>query len=157
MAKMEWPSPPSKLLTCAPGFSSSLPVKRSLHLQKTRFIPMDALSSLHSPLLFNTPWERRQGQMLLLIKFKYTQQSFFQTHIILIWVSFPPSLCTEGGWGVRGLGGWVVDKQEICWQGVTGAKWIWVMGSWTMCLFNHLEVTPSVWCSAYGRTEHTAY
>lgn len=35
-----------------------------------------------------------------------------------------------------------VNEWETRWQ--EGAKWIWVMGSWAMCLFNHLVATPSV-------------
>jgi len=37
--------------------------------------------------------------------------------------------------------GEVGNEWETCWQ--EGAKWIWVMGSWAMCLFNHLVATPS--------------
>lgn len=48
--------------------------------------------------------------------------------------------------------GEVGNKWETRWQ--DGAKWIWVMGSWVMCLFNHLVATPSVlWWSACGGKE----
>ena len=48
--------------------------------------------------------------------------------------------------------GEAADEWETCWQ--EGAKWIWVMGSWAMCLFYHLVATPSVlWWSACGRKE----
>lgn len=82
--------------------------------------------------------ERYWGWIVSMIKIKHTPWTFSPSHIL---PPPPPVLPLSLSLHSPKIGE-LINKWETCWQ--QGAKWIWVMGSWSMCLFNHLVATPSV-------------
>lgn len=93
--------------------------------------------------------ERYWGWIDLMIKIKHTPWTFSPSHILF---HLPPPILPLSFSRHSPKIGELINKWETCWQ--QGAKWIWVMGSWSMCLFNHLVATPSVlWWSVWGGKE----
>lgn len=93
--------------------------------------------------------ERYWGWIVLMIKIKHTPWTFSPSCILF---HFPPPILHISFSLHPPKIGDLINKWETCWQ--LGAKWIWVMGSWSMCLFNHLVATPSIlWWSVWGGKE----
>lgn len=94
---------------------------------------------------------RYRGWIVLMIKIKHTPWTFSPSHSFFF-ISPLPSFLPLSFSRHSPKNGELINKWETCWQ--QGAKWIWVMGSWSMCLFNHLVATPSVlWWSVWGGKE----